>query len=70
MSFLTSLRLRREARQARKRQRAHDRLHGRGVVSRPPRRSRADAEDAGELLVDILLALPRGIVWIFSKIFD
>lgn len=70
MSFLTSLRLRHEARQDRKRQKAHDRLHGRGVVSRPSRRSRADADDVGEMIVDILLALPRGIAWIFSKIFD
>jgi hypothetical protein len=71
MSFLTSLRLRREARQVRKRQRAYDRLHGRGAVSVPPRRqSRSSADGLGELIGDVLLALPRGIMWLVSKILD
>jgi hypothetical protein len=63
---------RRAERQARKRQKAYDRLHGRGAVSVPPRRRRGswDAEDIGELIGDILLALPRGILWLASKIFE
>lgn len=61
-------------RRARKRQKAYDRLHGRGAVSVPPRRrSRSawfDGDDAGELIVDILTAIPRGIFWLVSKFFD
>jgi hypothetical protein len=63
----------REARQARKRQKAYDRLHGRGAVSVPPRRRRKsefDADDLGELIGDILLALPRAVIWLASKFFD
>jgi hypothetical protein len=70
---MSAWRRRQEARQARKRQKAYDRLHGRGAVSVPPRRRRGsafDADDLGELIGDILLALPRGVLWLVSKILD
>jgi hypothetical protein len=58
-------------RRARKSQKAYDRLHGRGAVSVPPRRRRDrgswfDADDVGELIVDIVCALPR----LIAKLFD
>ncbi len=55
----------------RRRQRAYDRLHGRGAVSRAPsRRGGGGSDDLGELIVDVLLALPRGVLWLISKIAD
>jgi hypothetical protein len=68
-----NLKARRAARKARKNQEAWDRLHGKGAVSVPPRRSRDpwfDADDAGDLIVDILCALPRLILWVATKFFD
>jgi hypothetical protein len=64
---------RRRARKAEeKRRRAQDRLHGRGAVSRAPARRRDSdwADDVGEFIVDVLLALPRGILWLISKALD
>jgi len=63
---------RREAKKAAKARRAYDRLHGRGAVSRAPRRRRDSdwGEDLGELIVDIALAIPRGFMWFISKILE
>lgn len=66
---------RRTNRRLKKTRKAYDRLHGRGAVSVPPRSSRGrrsswDADDIGELIVDILTALPRAVFWLISKILD
>ncbi len=61
---------RRRARRAEeKRRKAYDRLHGRGAVSSSRRRS-GSGEEIGELIVDLLLLVPRGVLWVFSKIFS
>lgn len=63
---------RRRARRAEeRRRRAHNRLHGVGAVSRPPARRRSGGgwDDVGEFLVDVLLALPRFVIWLFAKAF-
>jgi hypothetical protein len=69
-----NLKARRAARKARKNQEAWDRLHGKGAVSVPPRRRDTsawfDSDDAGDLIVDILCALPRLILWVATKLFD
>lgn len=64
---------RRQARRrAEKARQAHNRLHGVGAVSRAPQRRRSsfDGEDLGELIVDIMLALPRGVLWLIAKALD
>lgn len=66
---MSAWRRRREARRAAKARRAQDRLHGRGAVARS-RRGSDWGESAGEVVVDILLALPRGFLWLLSKIVD
>lgn len=69
---MNAWRQRRARKAAEKQRRAYDRLHGRGAVSRPPARRRDYdwADDAGELIVDILTALPRGILWLIAKALD
>lgn len=69
---MNAWRRRRARKAAEKARRAQDRLHGRGAVSRAPsrRRSSSDGDDLGELLVDIALAVPRGVLWVISKILD
>jgi hypothetical protein len=57
---------RREERRRRKAQKAQDRLHGRGARSRPARRD----HDFGDIVEDILLAVPRFIAWVVKGIFD
>lgn len=68
------IRQRLEERRARKSQQAWDRLHGKGAVSVPPRRRSTsawfDEDDAGDLIVDILCALPRLALWLAAKLFD
>lgn len=60
-------RRRRADRALEKARRAQDRLHGRR--SSVPRR-RGGSDDIGEFIVDVLLALPRAVLWIVSKILD
>lgn len=67
MSAWSRSRARRAERQRRK---AYDRLHGRGAVSRTPSRRSGGSDDVGEFIVDVLLALPRGILWLISKVLD
>lgn len=63
---------RRARKAAEKQRRAQDRLHGRGAVSRPSRRRGSSdwGDDLGELVVDLVLAAPRGVLWLISKILD
>lgn len=67
MHSFRKARRRRKAREARE---AQNRLHGRGAVGRTSSRSSFSSDDIGEIVVDVLLALPRGALWIISKILD
>ena len=63
---------RRARKAAEKRRRAYDRLHGVGAVSRAPasRRNSDWGDDVGDILVDLAMAFPRGVLWILSKVLD
>ena len=65
----------REERRRRKNQKAYDRLHGRNARPAPGRRSSSSRSsrrdyDLGDLVEDIVLAIPRFVVWVFKSIFD
>ncbi len=63
----------RQGRRDRKKTAAYNRLHGVGAVP-PARRSSGrstfDGDDVGELIVDIALLIPRGVMWLVAQIFD
>lgn len=67
----TRIRRWRQERRDRKKTAAYNRLHGVGAVA-PARRSSGgstfDGDDIGELVVDLALLIPRGVLWLIAQI--